>query len=245
MTSNSSSIDLSIIVPVYNEEDGINQALIEIYNDASSILIKTIINTIEVIVVDDGSFDNTYQILKKVKKNYKNLRIIRHKSNQGLGASITTGVNNATKEYVTYLPADGQARLREIYNGLKIASKADLVLTYRGIRGDYNPYRHILSNTLMICMKAFFNLNFKDYNWVHIYRRNLFNTIKVKSKGVFYLGEIIARSNRAGMKILEAEAKYHPRLTGISKNARLSVAIRTLRDLISLWIELKFSHKVP
>lgn len=87
-------------------------------------------------------------------------------------------------------------------------------------------------------MKLFFGLSFRDYNWVHIYKKDLFKSIKIKSKGVFYLAEVIARTNKAGFKILEAKAKYHPRTTGYAKNAKPKIVIRTLIDLLKLWIEL-------
>lgn len=238
MVKNSSKIDLSIIVPTYNEDAGISKTVTAIFKDIQTNQIKKVIKTFEVIVVDDGSFDDTEQELDKVKKNYA-IKVIKHKSNQGLGAAIITGIKHSTKEFATYLPADGQAFLREISKGLEKAYAADLVLTYRGKREDYNPYRHLLSNTLMVSMKIFFGLNFTDYNWVHIYRTRLFKKIKTKSKGVFYLAEVIVRIHQAGLRILEAEAKYHPRSTGRSKNAKLSVALTTLRDLFKLWVELR------
>lgn len=232
-------VDLSIIVPTFNEEDGIEQTVEEIYKDVSEKGVKKIIKSFEVIVVDDGSFDHTPQILQNLKKRFKKLKIVKHNSNQGLGASIITGVENSNKRFITYLPADGQVFLREILEGLKAAPDADFVLTFRDKRKGYNPYRYLLSGTLMVSMKVFFGLSFKDYNWVHIYRRSLFKSIATKSKGVFYLAEIVARAKEGGFKIAEAQAKFHPRSSGYSKNARLSVVIRTLIDLFRLWIELK------
>lgn len=241
MAKNFSKIDLSIIVPVFNEEDGIEKTIIEIFKDAKSTQIRKLISSFEIIVVDDGSFDKTSEILKNLQKKYKNLKVINHKINRGLGAAIVTGVKCATKSFITYLPADGQAFLREIHKGLEIVPNADLVLTFRGQRRDYNMYRHMLSSVLMISMKIFFNLNFKDYNWVHIYRKNALQTIKTKSNGVFYLGEVTARMHDKGFKILEAQASYNPRFGGVSKNAKLSVALQTLKDLIKLWWELRVS----
>ncbi|MCL4415492.1 MAG: glycosyltransferase [Actinobacteria bacterium] len=236
MIKKPSKISLSIIVPTFNEEEGISNTIIQIFKDARRNEIREIVNAIEVIVIDDGSSDDTSKLLNKLEK-YK-IKIIKHKTNKGLGASIITGVKNATKEYITYLPADGQAFLREITKGLRIAPKGDLILTYRGIRADYNPYRHLLSNTLMIFMKIFFGLNYKDYNWVHIYNKKLFDNIKTKSQGVFFLAEIVTRASKGGFKILEAEARYNSRSSGYYKNARLSVALTTLKDLFKLWIEL-------
>lgn len=244
MSKKSSKFDLSIIVPVFNEEGGVEISINEIFKDLRSSLIKRVISGFELIIIDDGSWDNSYKIIQKLNKRYKNIKIVKHITNQGLGASLMTGIRNSSKEYVTYLPADGQAFLREIIEGLKIARLADLVLTYRGKRVDYNPYRHLLSNSLMILMRFFFGLNYKDYNWVHIYQKDLFKHIKVKSKGVFFLGEVVARTYNAGFKILEVEAKYHPRSTGYSKNAKVSVALATLRDLAKLWFELRIFRKV-
>lgn len=239
MSRATSKIDLSIIVPTFNEEEGIKPTVVRIYKDANKQPIKKLINSFEVIVVDDGSFDNTNKILNDLKKRYRKLKVIKHSSNKGLGASIMTGVKYSKKRFITYLPADGQVFLSEISEGLKTTPFSDLVLTYRGKREGYNPYRHLLSNSLMISMRIFFGLKFKDYNWVHIYKRTLFNSIKVKSKGVFFLAEVVARANQGGFKILEAQAKYHPRATGYSKNARPKIVIRTLIDLLKLWIELK------
>lgn len=239
MAKNSSSIDLSIVVPVFNEEEGIEKAIIEIFRDSGNISVKNLLKTFEVIIVNDGSWDNTDKILQKLKKRYRNIIIVKHKVNQGLGASIKTGIKLSSKKFVTYLPADGQVFLREITEGIKLAPLADLILTYRGRKADYNSYRHLLSNSLRFLMKLLFNLKFKDYNWVHIYKRSLLKSINVKSNGVFYLAEVVARTNNRGFKILETQAKYHPRSTGYSKNARPLIVLRTLIDLFKLWIEFK------
>lgn len=244
MDNKNPKISLTIIIPVYNEEDGITGAINQIYKDLKSPQIKNTVKSSELIIVDDGSTDKTYQILQQIKKKHKKIKIIHHKFNQGLGASIISGVSHSTKKYITYLPADGQAFLQEIDIGLKLAPFADLVLTYRGVKNDYNPYRQILSNSLMLFMRFFFNLNFKDYNWVHIYKRDLFKVVKTKSQGVFYLGEVVVRSNMAGLKIAEAQAKYHPRSTGYSKNAKPSIVLRTFIDLLKLWMELDLKPRL-
>ncbi len=239
MLKYSPKLNLSIIVPAFNEEDGIKDTILTIFNDAKIPSIKKLLGKLEVIVVDDGSNDKTFDYAKDLTKRFKNLRIIKQKRNQGLGASIKTGILNSKNEFVTYLPADGQAFLREIGEGLKLISSADLVLTYRGERTDYNSYRNILSNTLMIFMKILFNVNYKDYNWVHIYRKKVFKKVNVKSDGVFFLAEVVIRFENANLSILEAKAKYNPRNTGFSKNARIVVVLRTLTDLLKLWNELK------
>lgn len=237
--SNKTLVDLSIIVPAYNEEEGIKDTVLAIFKDSKKNPIKKLIGKLEIIVVDDGSTDKTFERAKKLIRRYRNLKLVKHKRNQGLGSSIKTGILNSKYNFITYLPADGQAFLREIEGGLKLAPKADLVLTYRGKRIDYNSYRNILSNTLMLSMKLLFGLNYTDYNWVHIYKKDLFKKIKVNSNGVFFLAEIVIRTHNAQLFIAETQAKYNPRNSGYSKNARIPVVIRTLIDLVKLWKELK------
>lgn len=239
MLKYSPKINLSIIVPAFNEEEGIKDTVLTIFNDAKLPSIEKLLDRLEVIVVDDGSNDKTFKYAKNLTKRFKNLKIVKHKRNQGLGSSIKTGILNSKYRYITYLPADGQAFLREIGTGLKLAPSADLILTYRGKRIDYNHYRNILSNALMISMKLLFALNYKDYNWVHIYKKDLFKKIRVRSNGVFFLAEIVIRARNAQFSIIEAEARYNPRNSGYSKNARISVVVRTLIDLLKLWKELK------
>ena len=67
MAKNNSKITLSIIIPVYNEEEGISYAITEIYKDAKLKIVKDIVKEFEVIAVDDGSFDKTSQILQELK----------------------------------------------------------------------------------------------------------------------------------------------------------------------------------
>lgn len=232
-------ISLSIIVPVYNEEDGIQETIKRIVADIKSKEIKRLIRAYEIIIVDDGSSDDTYKIAKNPLKRYKNIILLKHKLNQGLGAALKTGISKSKMGYITYLPADGQVFLKDIVEGLKIAPLGDLVLTYRGVRDGYNHYRNLLSNSLLISMRFIFGLNFKDYNWVHIYNKDLFKSVTTRSNGVFYLAEIVVRTYKQGLRILEAQAGFHPRSTGYSKNARPKVVIKTLLDLLRLWLELR------
>jgi glycosyltransferase involved in cell wall biosynthesis len=85
---------LSIIIPVYNREKMITKALDSIPN----------LNSIEVIVVDDCSTDNTYKILKEYKKI--DLLIFKTKSNLGPGAARNIGIDEATGDYITFLDSD-------------------------------------------------------------------------------------------------------------------------------------------
>lgn len=90
----------TIIIPAFNESEGIEQTLTE--------LAEFIPNEYEILVVDDGSEDATFDIVNGLK--YDNIRCIRHRRNRGYGSAIKTGCKNASGEIVAWYDADGQHR---------------------------------------------------------------------------------------------------------------------------------------
>ena len=94
--------DISIVIPIYNEQDNI----IQLIKEVRASLEKKI--NYEIIVVDDGSDDNTYEVVNKIKKINKNITIISHKKNYGQSIGLLTGIMEANSEYIVTLDGDGQ-----------------------------------------------------------------------------------------------------------------------------------------
>ncbi len=117
--------NLSIIIPVYNEEGAIKKTIEEI---------KTVIEkipNIEIIIVDDGSFDNTHQVLKTL--NAPNIRTITHPTNKGYGAALKTGIRTASYENIAITDADSSypnERLPELFQKY-LNEKADMLVGAR------------------------------------------------------------------------------------------------------------------
>src|SRR3989338_5374450 len=94
---------LSIIIPCYNEEDGI-PSLVQQLNPVVEKLQKEY--QIELLMVDDGSIDQTNALLHQVYGNNKNTKIIKHEKNRNLGAALKTGFANATGDFIACLDSD-------------------------------------------------------------------------------------------------------------------------------------------
>ena len=107
--------EISIIIPAYNEEKGIVAVLTELCNEPS-------LKESEIIVVDDGSSDETIQ---KVRL-FPRVRLIRHLINKGYGASISSGVKAATGTYILWFDADGQHRVEDLVNVAQTLISKDL-----------------------------------------------------------------------------------------------------------------------
>lgn len=222
-------INLTIIIPCFNEALNLEDTIKTNINDA-----KKYLKNFEIIIVNDGSTDNTLKIAKTLYKTYSAIRVLSHKKNLGLGAAILSGAKIAKYDLITYLPSDGQVYLRDIIVGLLKAKEADLVLTYRKERVDYTLYRKFLSLCLTLLIRILFGLRYRDYNWVHIYKKSVFSKIKIKSNGVFFLGEIVIKAHRQHMKIVEAESIYRPRRSGKSKTAKLRIVLKAFFDLLAV-----------
>ena len=123
-------MDLSVVIPVCNEEESIGilieeitQALVQKYQH-------------EIIVVDDGSTDKTLEVLLKIKKDLPTLRVIKHLQNSGQSTAVRTGVQYANSNWIATLDGDGQndpADIPNLYNEL-VSQNLDPWLVVAGYR---------------------------------------------------------------------------------------------------------------
>lgn len=95
--------DLSIVIPTYNEEDGIATIL-------GDLCINNELKDAEIIVIDDGSTDRTSEIVQQ----FPRVRLLKHRTNQGYGASISTGIKASTRSHVVWCDSDGQHRAEDV-----------------------------------------------------------------------------------------------------------------------------------
>lgn len=220
---------LSIIIPVYNEE----QSLKYILNDTVENLPKLVRN-FEIIVVDDGSKDKTRQIIRLFAEKFSKVRVIRQK-HSGFNKALLVGIKEAKKDYVAYMQGDGQDLVRDMVNCFRIMDQYDLVLGARGKRIDYDFYRFLLSYGGLLLYRFLFNINYEDVHWVYVWKTKEIQKLKLDPDGgMFILVESLIKFRRKGLKIGEAASPYRPRFAGASKNTSSGVVIKTLLSILKL-----------
>lgn len=113
---------LSVVIPAHNEEETISKTL----NDLKVVLDETK-KSYEIIVVDDGSTDNTSEIINK----NKNIHLVQHPYNKGYGAALETGIKNATSDLILIMDADGTYPAKEIPRLLEYTDEYDMIVGSR------------------------------------------------------------------------------------------------------------------
>jgi glycosyltransferase involved in cell wall biosynthesis len=234
MTKKSKKPSISIIIPAYNEEENIAYIL----KDSLQKLPK-FFSDYEIIVVDDGSKDKTGEIADRYATKNSTIRVI-HQKNGGYSKAMLSGIKAAKKEFIAYMPADGQFMVDDMRHCFEVMKDSDLILGYRGGRTDYATRRIFFSYGYLLLLLLLFDVKYMDVGWVNIWRASKLKRLKLKAVGgIFILTEILVRFRRKGLNIVEAPSYYHPRISGEVKNAKLKVVMATFFNALKLWWEIQ------
>jgi len=230
--------ELSIFFPFWNEGKNLEQVISKAIPVAKKVADKW-----EIIMVDDGSSDNTAEVAKRLELKNPNLRLISHKPNRGYGAALKEGFKNAKYNLVVFADGDNQFDFSEVVRFLDKIEEADIVIGHRKKRVD-NPFRHILMNLLKIWDLVLFGFYFRDIDCgFKLFRKQALNKIMpLKSEGAMITTEILAKAKKAHLKILQVEVNHYPRIYGDQSGGNLRVILRAIRESIFLWRDISFNY---
>lgn len=228
---------LSIIVPAYNEAKTIVDLLQRIVDHPVDGV------SFETIVVDDGSKDDTVDLLKRRPDLYTHL-VVRDR-NGGKGAAVKDGLYKASGDYILFQDADLEYDPAEFDKLLKpaIDQKADVVIGSRVLAPPFvrvHYFWHLIGNRLLtLFFNLLFNLTFTDiYSCYLLYRRELVNPDRLKSLGWEQHAEILCTVARRGNRIYEVPVSYAGRSYAEGKKIRgwdaLSVLMMIMRKRLGL-----------
>ncbi len=222
---------LSIILPAYNEEENLLNT-VQLLKEKISPLVPSV----EILIVDDGSTDRTGEIADGMAERDSIVRVFRHPTNQGPGSGVHTALPLARGEWIIFIPADIAIDLDQFQKYLEAAKECDVVVGIRSDRSDYSLLRKLSSVVYIALIKLLFNMKERQFNYVHMYRRNIFDHFHVDMKGVFITAEIMIKARDAGFRLKEVEINYVPRVAGVATCGRPSVISRTIIDMFRFWI---------
>ena len=231
---------ISLVVPMYNEELNIAHAI-----DAAVEALSKYADDYEIIIVDDASTDASPRIVAAIAEQNFRVRTIRHEKNRKLGGSLKTGFAAADKEVVLYMDADlpfdpdviGRA-LRAMY-----ITGADVIAGYRLDRTIEGLKRAIYSYCYNALIGILFRWPHRDINFsFKLIRREVLQSIELKSEGSLIDAELIVKAKNRGFSIQQIGLDYFPRTRGVSHLSSPRVIFKIFRELMTLYPEMRKRH---
>ncbi|MEZ5066676.1 MAG: glycosyltransferase [bacterium] len=224
---------VSVIVPGFNEAGNVATLFAKIDEGLAATGLPG-----ETVFVDDGSVDDTWERVVAERDRRENVRAFRHRRNLGLSEALNTGFRNLRGDLIVFLPADLQSDPAEDIPKLVAELQAgnDVVVGWRIGRREGKLFVSLVYNFLC---RRLFGIDAHDLNWIKGFRREVIDTIHLRSDWHRY---VVVLAAGKGFRVKEIRTNYYPRHSGTSKFGRKRI-LRGLLDLIVVKFEMSFRDK--
>jgi glycosyltransferase involved in cell wall biosynthesis len=225
---------ISVFFPCYNDAGSIGLLV----RDAKEIL-EEISTNFEIIVVDDGSVDESRKLLKRLSLEIPKLKLIFHKKNMGYGGALKSGFAHARFEWVFYTDGDGQYDVKDIRKfASKVSDNLDVIQGYKISRAD--PwYRTLIGRVYHNFAKLSFSLKIRDVDCdFRLIRKKAIDSIELENNSGVICVELVKKLQDKGFRFAEVGVNHYPRLYGHSQFFNYKRIAKTLLELIILWFNL-------
>ena len=230
------NIFISFVAPAYNEEDNIESVVrywekVIVENDLQG----------EIVITNDGSSDRTGEILKELKKEYANLRVITFKKNGGYGRALSSSIAHARGEYILTTDSDGQFDVAEYKQLLEKMENGryDMVTGFRKRKAD-GFVRVLADRMLNKIVRLFFGTRLTDTNCaLKLFKRRALQAISIDANGYPTPTELVLKLEALGHPVTEVGITHLEREGGMSKLKTFSTGINFLKYLIYLKLKIR------
>ena len=223
---------LTFFFPAYNEEENVEQTVRRALDE-----IGPLVDSIEVLIVDDGSTDRTSELADALVAADARVRVV-HQPNRGYGGALQAGFANAHGELICFSDGDLQFDLREMSRLLdRLANGSrpvDGVIGYRIRRRD--PFHRIfIARTYNAIVSVLFALRVRDIDCaMKLFRREVFDGLPLTSEGPFLSAELLIKLRARGARLAQVGVTHYPRAAGTNTGASVGKILRTFRDIFRL-----------
>jgi glycosyltransferase involved in cell wall biosynthesis len=226
---------ISVFFPAFNEQYNIKNTL----QKAIEILPKYAQN-FEIIVVNDGSSDQTREIVEEISKKQPKVKIINHKNNLGYGSALKTGFYSAKSPLIVFTDSDGQFDISELPKFLEKIQICDLAIGYRRKRSE-SGIRLVNAKAWGFLIRFLFGLKVKDLDCgFKLIKKKVIDTIpKLESNGALISAELLIKAKKTGFKIAQIPVNHYPRQAGNPSGANFFVIVTAFIELFKLYRKLK------
>ena len=230
---------ISVVLPAYNEEENMDLCLknvIECLEDLK-------FSRFEVILIDDGSTDNTGARADEWLARDLRVKVIHHPSNLGYAMALKAGFGAASESLVFYMDSDNQFDVKELSLLLEHIDDNDIVMGFRIYRFDPLT-RLVLSWGFNLLVRIIFRIRVKDIDCAFkLFRKEVLENINIESKQFFVDAEVLAKARYLGYLIAEIPVRHYPRPAGQS-TIRPTHVPYTLWELAKMWVNIYIRGRI-
>ena len=231
-------MDLSVVIPLLNEQNSLEELVVKI-----SSVVKKLELDYEIILIDDGSKDDSWKSIIEITSSNKNVKALRFLKNYGKSQALSAGFKSSKGDVVITMDADLQDdpnEIPELYRLVK-EEKFDLVSGWKKVRHDSYFSKNIPSKVFNWAARVTSGIKLNDFNCgIKAYKKDLINQIKLTG-GMHRYIPVLAK-NAGYSKITEKVVIHHPRKHGKTKYG-YDRFIKGFLDLITLWFIHKFGKR--
>jgi hypothetical protein len=226
------AVDVSVLVPAKDEAENL-----PLFLQLCEETFRSATERYEVIVIDDGSVDDTPRVLETLTARYPFLRTIRHRSRRGIADALRSGYLAARSDILVFYPADLQFKPEDIPRLVApiLAGDSDMVTGFK--QGAYE--KAFVSNIYNALSRTLFHVPVRDLNNVKAYRREIMEEQPARPDWHRYM---IVLAAAKGYTVTEIPVPLYPRHAGKSKFGVGRIPVGVL-DMLSVWFELRFAQK--
>jgi glycosyltransferase involved in cell wall biosynthesis len=230
---------ITVVIPAYNEERHLRDAVLSTLAAAASA-------SIEVIIIDDGSRDGTGAVIRSLEREHANVRSVTHPVNRGFGASFKSGLAAAKGDRLCLFPGDNATSVYSMKNVLARAGEADVVIGYFMDTERRSRLRNAISTLFNQVYSLTFGVHVKYLQGTPCYATALLRGVPIRTDGLGVLAEVNVKLLLGGASFLEVDGFYNATVSKSAIVGPLAVlrnAARALRDYVLLIWEVKIRDR--
>jgi glycosyltransferase involved in cell wall biosynthesis len=233
---------VSFFCPAYNDEKNLPILIPKIYK-----VLNELCSAFEIVIIEDGSPDNTGKVADQLAEDYNNVKVFHHKKNRGYGGALISGFLHAKKyPYVFYTDGDNQYNVKALKKMLPYLETYDAVVGKR-INRVLKLRRKVQTSFYNWLIRFLFHLDNRDVNCaIRLFKRSEIKKINMKqiSASAFFPAQLLLELHRHGAKIKDFDVRHYPRMFGKESGGRIDVVLNTIKDLINYYSTFHSSKAV-
>ena len=224
----------SLVLPAHNEEENIEPVVRRALD-----VLPAYFDSIEIIVVDDGSRDRTGEIIDRLATEDSRVRPIHHKKNRGYGGALTSGFEASTGDHVMFMDADRQFDIVDIERLYPFIPTHEIVAGFRMMRQD-ELHRRVFAEIFNLVARVLFGVHLRDIDCAFkIFEGDLVRSLQLSSPGALINTEIQAKARRQGARLQQVGVRHFPRIAGEATGGNPRVIARAMKETVVLWWKMR------